>query len=118
MTVGVTLDADLSELVEYAAIRAEEAAVPWQRARAGYGKDAYGGAMVKISFNDRKLLNAMKRAGLVTKGTYPGEWIVENRWNAIGQEAGLAIAMCDAACAVLDAAFGERATAWVHHWWS
>lgn len=119
MTSGlVESEEHLVDLVELAGVRAEEAAIPWQRARAGHGKDAYGGAMVKISFKDRSLLYAMKRAGLVERGVYAGEWIVAQRWANIGQEAGLAIAMADAARDVLNAQFGDRACAWVDHWWS
>lgn len=74
--------------------------------------------MLMISSSDRKLLNAMKRAGVVTKGVYFSGWIVEHRWQNIGQEAGLAIAMADAACDALNTAFKGRAFVWVNHWWS
>ena len=83
-----------------------------------FGLDAYGGAMVMLSFEDRRLLNAMKRAGAARRGVYPGEWILELRPRLRTQEAGPQAAACEAMADALNAAFGPRMSARCHCWWS
>ena len=113
-------DASLAELFEYAGMRAEEAVHVWreERRRLNLGLDAYGGACVMMSVDDRKLLNALKRIGAVKKGTYSGTWDVRRTWAHHGQECGADCAMAEVVVEILNASLAGRAHAYVHSWWS
>lgn len=113
-------DAALAELFDYAGMRAEEAVHAWreERRRLNLGLDAYGGACVIMTVDDRRLLNALKRIGAVEKGTYSGTWDVKRTWAHHGQECGVDCTMAEVVCDILNASLGDRARAHVHSWWS
>lgn len=113
-------DARLAELFEYAGMRAEEAVHRWreERRRLNLGLDAYGGACVMMSVDDRKLLNALKRIGAVQKGTHSGTWDVTRTWAYHGQECGVDCAMAEVVVDILNTSLSGRAHAYVHSWWS
>ena len=113
-------DSALAELFEYAGMRAEEAVHRWREERRGLnlGLDAYGGASVVMSVDDRRLLNQLKRIGAVRKGTYSGTWDVSRTWAHHGQECGVDCAMAEVVVEILNTSFGDRAHAYVESWWS
>lgn len=99
------------ELVELAAIRAEELAIPFLVS--SEGSTALGPSIVAIEFRDAVTLASFRLSRLVGRELYRGRWRLEPTWGTAVDPADLSFFMCGVVAGELNRLLGAHLLATV-----